>query len=203
VRELIVVRHAEAGANVADCVSGEPPGPGLTQRGREQAAALRSRLADVRLELGIATELLRTQQTLAQALAGRDVPTIVEPAFNEVRFGTFEGGPLAAYRHWAWTEPPDVHPPGGGESRAEVAARVAAGLERLLARAEDVVLLVGHALPLRYVLDAADGVFPAARVEHLGHAVVGPRLDASAVATAARTLRSWSRSPRFRDAPRL
>ncbi len=199
-RQLVVVRHAEAGANVADRVSGEPPGPGLTPRGREQAAELGRRLAGVPLDLGVATRLVRTQQTLARALAGRRVPTIVEPAFDEIRFGAFEGGPLAAYREWAWTEPPDVHPPGGGESRAEVAARIAAGLESLLARPEEVVLLVGHALPLRYVLDAADGVFPAARVEHLEHAVVGPRLDAAAVATAARTLRAWSRAPRFRDA---
>jgi probable phosphoglycerate mutase len=198
---LLVVRHAEAGANAAGTVNGEPPGPGLTAAGRAQAATLGRELADERVDLGVATRFLRTQETLAAALGDRDVPRAVLSAFDEIRYGAFEGGPLEAYRGWAWTEPPDVRPPGGGESRADVAARVAGGMDALLGRDEEVILLVGHALPLRYVVDAADGSFPAARVEQLGHAVAGLRLDADAVATAAQTLRAWSREPRFRDAP--
>ena len=47
--------------------------------------------------------------------------------------------------------------PGGGETRADAARRIAAGLGALLDRPERVILAVTHGLPLRYVLDAADG----------------------------------------------
>ncbi len=133
-RRLILARHGEADSNVAGTVSGIPPGLGLTAEGRGQARALARELEQEDVHLGVTTEFLRTQETLEIALADRGVPRIVLPELNEIRFGAFDGGSLAAYRAWAWTEEPDVHPPGDGESRAEVAARVAAGLELLLER---------------------------------------------------------------------
>ena len=68
------------------------------------------------------------------------------PELNEINFGRYEGGPLAAYREWAWTTAADVDCPGGGESRTATATRVANALDWLLARPEETVLLVGHAL---------------------------------------------------------
>jgi ribonuclease H / adenosylcobalamin/alpha-ribazole phosphatase len=198
VKRLLLARHGEAGSNVAGTVSGVPPGAELTAAGREQAQALERQLAGDRLDLGVSTEFTRTQETLAIALAGRDVKRIVVPELNEIRFGAFDGGSLEAYRNWAWTEEPDVHPPGDGESRAEVAARVADGLDLLLARDEETILAVSHALPVRYILDAADGMFPAARIEHVEHGLVYP-LEAAALARAAETLRVWSDEPAFRD----
>jgi probable phosphoglycerate mutase len=198
VRALILARHGEAGSNAEGLVSGVPPGEALTEKGRAQAELLARALTHTRVELGVATQFLRTRETLALALNGRDVPSLVVPELNEIRFGAFDGGPLAAYRQWAWSEEPDVRPPGDGESRAEVAARVAEGLDLLLAREEDEVLAVGHALPLRYVIDAADGRFPAARIEHLEHGALH-RLDREAVERAAEALRVWANEPAFRD----
>jgi probable phosphoglycerate mutase len=196
VRTLILARHGHAGANATDIVSGSPPGEGLSPRGVEEALGLREALAGEEIGLGVATELLRTQETLELALGGLDVPRLVLPQLNEIGFGRFEGGPLAAYREWAWTAEPDVECPGGGESRSAAGARYASALELLLARPEETVLAVGHALPIRYVLDASDGRFPAARVEAVAHAV--PYLLASeAVETAAETLRVWSEAPSF------
>ena len=60
------------------------------------------------------------------------------------------------------------------------------------------MLAVSHSLPIRYVLDAADGAFPAARIEHVPHATP-LRLDAAAVEQAAETLRVWATAPRFKD----
>lgn len=197
-KALILARHGQAGSNAAGIVSGTPPGEGLTAEGREQACLLANELAGVRVHLGVATAFLRAQETLECALAGHDVPCIVLPQLNEIRFGAFDGGPLATYREWAWSEEPDVRPPGEGESRSEVAARIADGLDVLLAREEDVILSVGHALPVRYVLDAADGRFPAARIDHVEHATLH-RLGADAVKDAAETLRVWAEAPAFRD----
>jgi probable phosphoglycerate mutase len=198
VKRLILSRHGEAGSNAAGTVSGEPPGAELTALGRAQGRALGAALDGRPVDLGVATEFVRTRETLAIALEGRDVSRIVMPELNEIRFGAFDGGPLDTYRTWAWTEEPDVRPPGDGESRSEVAARVARGLDLLLARDEDVILVVSHALPVRYVLDAADGAFPAARIEHVEHATLYP-LDPASVERAAETLRVWSEEPAFRD----
>jgi probable phosphoglycerate mutase len=200
VETLILVRHAHAAANETGLVNGLPPGGGLTAAGRGEARVLAEALADETIGLGVATELRRTRETLDLVLAGRDLATLVLPELNEIRFGSFEGGPLDEYRAWAWASPPDAECPGGGESRAEAAARVAAGLDLLLERRERVVLAVTHAVPARYVLDAADGIFPAARVAHVGHAAPF-RLGRDAVETAAGTLRAWAKRPRFADAP--
>jgi len=202
VRTLILARHGEAGSNDRGIVSGTPPGDDLTAAGREQAALLDRALAGIEVDLGVATEFRRTQETLELALGGRRVPRIVMPEFNEIRFGAFDGGPLVVYREWAWSEEPDLRPPGDGESRAEVAARIARGLDMLLDGSAQEILLVGHALPVRYVIDAADGRFPAAKIEPVEHATLH-RLTADAVTTAAETLRSWSRAPRFRDSGAL
>jgi len=61
------------------------------------------------------------------------------------------------------------------------------------------VLAVSHSLAVRYVLDAADGAFPAARVSPVGHAQPHA-LSADDVERAARTLRGWARAPVFADA---
>ena len=98
------------------------------------------------------------------------LPSVIEPLLDEIGFGSFEGGPLATYREWAWVHGPAAPCPGGGESRAGAAARFADGLVALLDRPEETVFAVSHALPVRYVLDASDGSFPAARVERVPHA---------------------------------
>ena len=82
----------------------------------------------------------------------------------------------------------------------EAAQRIAEALHVLLARPEDVVVAVSHALPIRYVLDASDGRFPTARIAHVPHAAPHP-LDGDAVERAAQTLIAWASAPRFDDLP--
>ena len=168
--------------------------------GVAEALALRTALAGEEVDLGVATRLVRTQETLELALGPRRVERLVLPALDEIDFGGFEGGPLEDYRSWAWTHEPDAECPGGGESRVEAAERIAGGLDALLARPEDVVLAVSHALPVRYVVDASDETFPTARITPVPHAEPFS-LDADEVRRAAETLRAWTRSPRFDDLP--
>jgi broad specificity phosphatase PhoE len=197
-RTLLLVRHAHARANADDTISSTPPGEGLTPLGVEEARALGAGLAAQRIDLGVATRLLRAQETLDLALESRGVSRVVVDGLDEIRFGSFEGGPLDPYREWAWTHSADAPCPGGGESRAEAAARVAGALEALLARPEELMLAVSHALPIRYVLDAADGVVPAARAGPVPHATPFV-LTRDQVTTARATLRRWSARPRFAD----
>ena len=165
----------------------------------EQAKLLGSALASEPLDLGVASELRRTQETLALALAGRDdVPRIVVAELDEIDFGSFDGGPLELYRAWAGSAPPDTPAPGGGESRAGAAARFARGLKHVLAQPAACVIVVGHALVLRYISDAARGLAPAARIAPVEHAVA-ERLTRAEAHAAVAFLEAWSREPRFRD----
>lgn len=194
-----LARHALARSNDAGLASYAAPGEGLTERGIEQARSLGESLAGEEIALGIATDLRRSQETLEVALEGRDVPRIVVSELNEIHFGSFDGGLLSEYREWAGSEAPGLPAPGGGESRAQAAARYASGLRTVLARPEESALVIGHALAIRYIVDAAEGFVPAslmlAPVEH----AVAQRLEAEQLWTAASLLESWSAAPRFRD----
>src|SRR3954465_8278694 len=127
---LILVRHAHAASNAGDTINGIPPGDGLSPQGAAEALALGSQLEDEPIELGVCSRFRRSSETLALALAGRDVPIVVEHGLDEIGFGSFEGGSLAAYRAWAWKHPPEAACPGGGETRPEAARRTAGGLPR-------------------------------------------------------------------------
>ena len=196
---LLLARHALAGSNRDGVASCTVPGEGLTPDGVQQARALGVELAGVDIVLAATTELARTQETLELALDGRDVPTFTVPELNEIRFGSFDGGLLDTYRAWAAAQSPSQRAPGGGESRADVAARFARGLRVLLALDGDTILFVGHALALRYALDAAEGLPPAALMRPVEHAHPY-RLDRNGIERAAALLEAWSLAPQFRTA---
>lgn len=197
---LFLARHAAAGSNRDGLASCAIPGAGLTPDGIEQARALGAALAGEELALGVASELRRAQETLELALGSRDVTTIVIPELDEIHFGSFDGGLLAEYRAWAAAHAPELPAPGGGESRAQAAARFARGLRRILERPEPAILLVGHALCLRYFLDGAEGLVPAPLMTPIEHAVPF-RLTAAEALAAADLLEDWSRAPSFRPLP--
>ena len=196
---IFLARHALAVSNDAGLASYAAPGEGLTPTGVEQARALGDLLSGEQIVLGVATELRRTQQTLELALEGRQIPRVVIPELNEIHFGSFDGGLLSAYREWAGSEAPALPAPGGGESRAQAAARYASGLRSVIARPEETALVIGHALAVRYIVDAAEGLVPAplmlASVEH----ALPYRLAAVELENAVELLESWSLDPRFRD----
>jgi len=193
---LVLARHALAASNEDETVSGVAPGLGLTAAGIEQARALGRALSDVPLDLAVVTEFRRTQETADLALEGRDVPRLVVPELNEVDFGRFEGGLLSAYREWAWAAPADELCPGGRESRGHAAERYGRGFEVVLDRPEAAILAVTHAVPIRYVLDAAEGRPPTARIAPVAHAEAVV-LAADSVCAAVETLRAWAASPAF------
>jgi len=197
-QELIVVRHAFAGSNRDGSASCSVPGEGLTPEGVEQARAVAAMLAGEVLSLGASSRLARTKETLELVLAGRDVPRIVVPELDEIDFGSYDGGPLAEYRAWAAAHSPADAAPGAGESRGAAAARFSRGLRVLLEREEPIVLLVGHALVARYVLDAAAGLVPAPLITPVDHATPY-RLGVREVEAAADLLADWSERPVFRD----
>jgi broad specificity phosphatase PhoE len=169
--EVILARHGESEFSVVGTVNGDPTVAGpLTATGEEQARRLGERLADVDIDLCATSEFERAQRTADLALAGRDVPRLVVPELNDVRFGKFEGGTLADYRSWAAANDPTTEAPGGGESRASTVARYVRAYRKILARPERRVLVIAHGLPIRYILNAVEETAPAPQVEQVAYA---------------------------------
>lgn len=192
---LIVARHGESELSAAGLCNGDPSLPvGLTQAGEEQARALGRALAGDELDLCVATEFPRVQATVDLALLGRDVPRTVAPELNDPLYGVYEGAPLEVYRAWAGAHGPEDAPPGGGESRTQIARRYVAGFRAVLARPEACVLVVAHSLTLRYLLDAAAGASPRPRVELVPYAEPF-RLSAAELEGAIAVLGAWAAAP--------
>jgi 2,3-bisphosphoglycerate-dependent phosphoglycerate mutase len=196
----ILARHGESELSAAGLVSGDPAEPrGLTEIGREQARRLGERLAGEPIDLCVTSEFVRVRQTADLALAGREVPRLVVPELNDVRFGEFEGQPFDVYRAWARERDPTEATP-GGESRAEVAARYVRGFRRVLERPERTILLVAHGLPLRYTLLALEDLDPTPIVEQIPLAEPYP-LTRAELERATDRLERWSRSPVWATSP--
>jgi broad specificity phosphatase PhoE len=147
--------------------------------------------SNLRLDLAVATQFLRTQETLRLALRGREVPTLIEPDLNEIRAGDFDGGQIDDYRSWkarhVWS---GAFP--HGESVDDALLRYACALGSLLARTESVILVVPHEFALRQIAAAAT-VDASTRIGNLANAT--PYLfDHAVVARGADRLKSLARS---------
>jgi broad specificity phosphatase PhoE len=142
----------------------------------------------------VTSDFPRVRQTADEALRGRDVPRLELPELGDPRYGVYEGAAADDFRAWAWTAPASEDAPGGGESRAAIAARYARGLGQVLARPEETVLVVCHQLPIAYLQAAAAGEAPPQRAPWVEHATPYD-FTADAVADAVDRLERWAREP--------
>ena len=194
---MILARHGESEYSVKHLMNGDPKAAvALTDQGREEARLLGEKLRDEEIDLCVTSEFARTVETADIALAGRDVPRLVLRDLNDIRVGEYEGKTLQEYREWAHTQSPTALPPGGDESRAAAVERYVRAFREILARPERVVLVVAHGLPIRYILNAAQGTHPAPIVEQIEYATAY-RLDRDALETALDALDAWAAKPRW------
>ena len=192
---LILARHGESEYSARGMLNGDPAmAVPLTEAGRAQARRLGELLADRPIDLCAISEFARTRETAELALAGRRVQVLVLPELNDHPAGQYEGRPLAEYLEWAHASGPQDTIPGADESRAAVVRRFARGFRTLLARPEATILAVLHSLPISYLVEAAAGRGPAARLGLLPY--IEPReLAAAEVAAAVGHLERWAGSP--------
>jgi broad specificity phosphatase PhoE len=157
VRLFLVARHGQSLFNVDKVVNGDPTlDRGLSEQGIEEAQRLAGQLAGLPLDLVVVSPFPRALQTANIALAGREVPHLVDEELGDVRIGELEGKSLDAYRDTpAHSNRKERFP--GGESLDEAALRYASVCERLLARHEPATLVVCHEIPVRYLANAAAG----------------------------------------------
>jgi broad specificity phosphatase PhoE len=156
-RLFVFARHGQSIFNVDQIVNGDPDlDRGLSEQGIEEAERFAGQLASLPLDLVAVSPFPRALQTANIALAGREVPHLVDDDLGDVRIGALEGQTLDAYREApAHSNRKERFP--GGESLDEAALRYAAAFGRLLARDETATLVVCHEFPVRYLVNAAGG----------------------------------------------
>ncbi|MGW9238879.1 bifunctional RNase H/acid phosphatase [[Kitasatospora] papulosa] len=168
---FLLLRHGETALTPEKRFSGSGGGdPELSATGRRQAACAAEAFAARGTVQEIVSSPLRRCRETAEAVAGRlGLEVRVEDGLRETDFGLWEGLTFAEVRErhgadlTAWLASPDVAPTGGGESFAEVAERVSAARDRLIARyAGSTVLLVTHVTPIKTLVRLALGAPPEA-----------------------------------------
>jgi len=193
---LILARHGESTYSARGLNNGDPSvDVVLTPAGEEQARALGRELTGEPIELVVTSNFHRTRETAELAMAGRDVPFEVDPRLADPDVGSYEGKTLDEYREWAWNAPSDERCPGGGESRCEIAARVADAYRRIAGLEPRTILVVAHGITIAYPLDAADGLPPAPRLRAPVEYATPFFLDAAGVRRAVETIDAWLADP--------
>jgi probable phosphoglycerate mutase len=131
----------------------------LTRAGEEQAAKMGRELKDVEIDLCVTSQFLRTKQTADIALAGRDIPRLVEARLNDFNYGMFQDRPKDDFHAWCKDKGMIASIP-GGESHYQMVTRCVAALRDIEKRPEQAVLVATHSLVVSYVLYAGQGIEP-------------------------------------------
>src|SRR4051794_8219934 len=157
-----LLRHGQTEHTPERRFSGSSDLP-LSELGRAEARAAARHLADRGIDVLISSPLRRCRETAASAAEVLGLAVGVDDDLRELDFGQWEGltrdeaaarNPLALRRFFAAT---DVRAP-GGESIADVSARVARARQRILAgHAGRTVLVVSHVTPIKLLLAAGLG----------------------------------------------
>lgn len=149
---LILVRHGETQHNAEGRVLGRGgSGPGLNQRGRDQAAAAAGALSDKAITAIYSSPLPRAVETAERISQELDVPVRTEDSLAEMDVGKLEGLTTDEMRAqypelmamWG-RDPGSVQMP-GGESLAQLQERMWQVAQTILGRhVEDSVVVVSH-----------------------------------------------------------
>lgn len=168
---LVLLRHGETALTPEKRFSGSGgTDPELSAVGRGQAERAAEHFAALGTVQEIVSSPLRRCRETAAAVAARlGLDVRIDEGLRETDFGAWEGLTFGEVRErygddlTAWLASPDTAPTGGGESFAEVAERVAAARDRLVARyAGRTVLLVTHVTPIKTLVRLALGAPPEA-----------------------------------------
>ncbi|MFM1952075.1 MAG: hypothetical protein RJA33_869 [Actinomycetota bacterium] len=168
---IYLVRHGETILTPTRKFSGTGSlDPALTEEGLAQAALVATEIAKLDPEVLIASPLQRTRQTAAAIEATTGLTAILDEAWYELSFGTWDGKSIEevkeqepdAYQAWLNSS---SYQAGGGESYDQAAIRIDQALDRLVAQYPGKrVVVVTHNGVIKSAVNLAiggpnDGVF--------------------------------------------
>ncbi|PPI18947.1 histidine phosphatase family protein [Rathayibacter sp. AY1B1] len=152
---LLLIRHGQTPSNVAGLLDTRIPGPGLTDLGRTQAAALPGQLAGEGIGALFVSTMLRTHETAAPLAAALGLEPIERDGIREVAAAGLEmRGDEAAVEEYMgtvfrWAGGETSIRLAGGETGDEFAARYDAVVTEAEALGHEVVALVSHGAAIR------------------------------------------------------
>jgi alpha-ribazole phosphatase len=165
---LLLVRHGETDWNAAKRFQGQADIP-LNLTGQRQAAAVARVLRRDTVQVIIASDLLRAQETARVIAAPLQLIVNPDSRWREMAFGDWEGLTYDVLQHrhpkWlaAWYDDPLQVAPPNGETLTHVVNRVRAAWHDLRATyVNQTAVLVAHGGPLRLLLCLALGLPPEA-----------------------------------------
>jgi probable phosphoglycerate mutase len=163
---LWCVRHGQTDFSRRNtfCGSIDPP---LSDVGRAMADALAARYGGEPWRAIFASPMVRTRQTVEPLARRAGIEPTIDPDLREIAYGSWEGREEAEVERsegdafHAWAQNPGWHPPPGGETGYQIAARVMAAIARIRAHhADGRVLIVSHKATLRVLACCLLGIDP-------------------------------------------
>jgi probable phosphoglycerate mutase len=152
---LFLIRHGQTPANVLGQLDTAYPGPGLTARGREQAARIPDALNGEPIDALFASTLVRTQLTAAPLADDRRLDVEVKQGLHEIEAGDLE---MRSDHHsvrryletvFAWGAGElDVAMP-GGQTGHEFFGRYNADLQEIAASGAPSAAVISHGAAIR------------------------------------------------------
>ena len=163
---LLLVRHGETDLNTQSRMQGQSDAP-LNEQGRQQAEALKNRLAGETIHAVICSDLRRAWETGTILTRRLGLSLTPDPRLREMDFGGWEG---LSYEEIQARDPDvlarwgadvmDFTPP-GGENLRRFAKRVEPLLAEMAQKYEkETVLLVAHGGSLQLLVALALGLSP-------------------------------------------
>lgn len=155
-KTFILVRHGESEANVSKTFAGQLDVP-LTETGYEQARRMAQYLDKYHIDKIYASPLRRAYDTAAAIAARQNCAIETDDALMEINSGEWQGLSYAeiAQRYLQtyqlWRTDIGNAAPEGGETCAELYARVTAFFEKLLQQKKGTFCLACHATPIRMI----------------------------------------------------
>jgi len=170
---LILIRHGQTPANVGGIIETSYPGPGLTELGFEQAAAVPAALAGESIDSISVSRLVRTHLTAAPLADALGITPVERPGIHEIEAGDLEGrtdrasihGYLGPIIKWADGDLDAAIP--GAFSGHDFYARFDADVAAIVAEGAETAAIVSHGAAIRAWVGGRSGnIDPHFTVEH-------------------------------------
>lgn len=160
IKRIIFIRPGETDWNLHDRWQGWVAAP-LNAHGRKQALALAGFLRNIGVGAIYSSDLRRAAETAAAIAERLGSATIFDARLRERRIGEWQGLTLEEVAAWypeayqQWQADPEHYVIPGGESIAQVKARMRAAFDDIVAQdAAETVGVVSHTVTIRALLDS-------------------------------------------------
>jgi probable phosphoglycerate mutase len=151
---LLLIRHGQTIDNVNGSLGTVAPGPGLTELGARQAAAIPDALQSERIDAIYVSHLLRTRRTAEPLARSRGLEIQEIDGLEEIRAGDVEGrNDMDAVRQYmgtifSWWRDFDARIP-GGEDGNEFYDRFTGAIGRIAVSHSGTVAIFSHGAAIR------------------------------------------------------